>query len=371
MTDAYDDYIKTQTTRIDLFFGKLGSVSIHPSLKFTIMRLCGGPLLKFACCVTPPRYSTQFAEHFERCAHGFLNDMVDGDVDRAILHDRFGAGVPDYPSNCATMYNETWTAVKNGLREMPRFDLITTPDESQVERRCQHEAHYLFYNPTTTKNILPPHLFTVALALRLNVIPKGMKITPLRCACQRGEVCATPSDFISHVFRCDHATNFGHYSRHNLVRDAMANVARRYGMTVMVEPDIYKSYYPTTSNKTKPDITFNAFPSIGIATDVTIVSPDPTAELGTAARKAAVKKQKDHHEAVERAGHKFIPAAFECFGHFDDKVITLVNELAATLPACMRYGFSFEFKHAVSTALAAGRAHALYSAASKGQAFRP
>jgi hypothetical protein len=136
--------------------------------------------------------------------------------------------------------------------------------------------------------------------------------------------------------------------RHELVKHAMADVARSHGITVTLEP----TFYTYADGARRPDITFHV-PGAAVATDVTIVAPK--GKVGEAATRAAADKTTVHHGPVNAMGHKFIPAACESHGFIGEGVYHLAKTLARAIPTYLTKWFYSSFISAVSYALAKGR----------------
>ena len=135
----------------------------------------------------------------------------------------------------------------------------------------------------------------------------------------------------------------------------MASVCRTYGITTTQEPRFY-TY--EDGNLNRPDVTFHT--RVPIATDVTIVKSQY--EVGVAAGNAAAEKVKKHEQAVKRMGHRFIPFAMEIYGHLDKGCEELFDTLSMELTPFTRGVFKRDMRHAVSVALARGKAQAVQSA---------
>jgi phage tail tape-measure protein len=87
---------------------------------------------------------------------------------------------------------------------------------------------------------------------------------------------------------------------------------------------------------------------------VTIVATGE--RVGDAAAAAAKQKMESHSRAVAALGHVFVPFAMEVHGHLDKSCYELMKQLRNFLPDYRWRAFTFDFLHAVSTALAAARA---------------
>ena len=148
-----------------------------------------------------------------------------------------------------------------------------------------------------------------------------------------------------------------------MVKRALAQTARAYGIETTLEPTFY--VYPDTMIRKRPDITF--WSHTPITTDVTIVSP--TDVLGDAAAIAAKEKKDEHTVAVSRLDHLFIPFAMETYGHFDKHCFDLFNKLASHLENQLRHDFALDMRHAASSALAKARAVAVRNACYAAMSF--
>ena len=151
-------------------------------------------------------------------------------------------------------------------------------------------------------------------------------------------------------------TSVGHTARHEtVVRDALIPVTRSYGYAPIMEPRFY-TY--ANGHHCRPDITFDTSPKLAI--DLTIVYPQ--VEAGFAAIQAADDKVKKHGVAVEAIGHVFLPFAMEISGHLEQRSRDCLRMLANQLLPVRRHRFYMEMNHAISVAIARGRANAVKSA---------
>ena len=105
-------------------------------------------------------------------------------------------------------------------------------------------------------------------------------------------------------------------------------------------------------------MTFRTNPQLAI--DATIVYPAP--EPGVAAAEAARRKIEKHRDAVEKLGHLFEPFAAEINGLLHDSALRVIEILARELLPLQRPAFRSEVLHAISVAMARGRAAAVQSA---------
>jgi len=350
---------KEKTTR---FFNLLEQIDLHPAITFTILRLCGNPRLEYLCSVMPPSYGLfEVTQEFDRCLKRVLNgpSLLRGRFTvTSMLYDREGAGFIHYSGVSSLLFEETKRRLSAGGTGRARpVELVTTDTSLPVQRKGNDSGAgngWLFY--TGAKYELTPAEFVSALAIRLLLLPESVRL-PVLCDCKKQ--LNTETDVIDHALACDRFTNFGHKARHDsMMYDALVPVARSYGLTCVCEPRCY-AYDDASANR--PDIIFGTTPRT--TTDVTIVFPD--VEVGVAAMRAAVEKEKKHKKAVETLGHKFIAFAMESFGYMDQSAHDLVKALANDLPPVRRRTFFSEIYHAISVACARGRANAVNSAIAK------
>ena len=88
-------------------------------------------------------------------------------------------------------------------------------------------------------------------------------------------------------------------------------------------------------------------------------------EVGVKATLAAQHKKDAHDDAVKGLGHSFHPFAMEVYGHLDESCHDVLKYLSNHLLPWQRHRFRTEMLHAVSVALARGRAHSVASAVAK------
>jgi hypothetical protein len=226
-------------------------------------------------------------------------------------------------------------------------------------REVEYDARWTQWTFSSNHVKLSPAEFRIALAARVNCIPRfaydGQRT--IRCDC--GETCQSAAQIIPHVSRCFRFSDIQESVRHSMVKYALVNTARAYGIGSTVEPNFY--VYPDTHIRHRPDTTFYTSDK-HIAIDVTVVSPDPNAPAGTAARRAAEHKIKDHGRAVALANHLFYPFAVETTGHMDQACFKFFNQLATTVPKRLQRALIQDLRATVSSTIAAYRAQAIRNA---------
>jgi len=199
-------------------------------------------------------------------------------IPKEILHNRHGAGFPDYCSHASKLFEAAFTRAMTGTKI--EVSLVTSDVNTHISGPHNLDADWLFFNHRMT-----PADFSNAMAIRLGTLPPHLRAHP--CTCDCGEVITNDADQIEHVFKCDKFTMHGHTARHNAVRDAIASLASSYGISAIREPKNF--IYPT--NLKRPDILFLTS-TIGIATDVSIVSP--TLNAGDQLKRRETEKVKEH-----------------------------------------------------------------------------
>jgi hypothetical protein len=358
ISNAYEAFNNQQADKINKFFGALEMCDVHAQIKWTILRLCGYPKVEYYARVTPPEDALPVLQHFDTLVRKSVDSMLDASISDEVLHHRYGAGFPDYISNCGDLFQTMQHAALTNAPRCEKVELVTheTSSPSTALLEHQHEAPYLFYSRNTAASEMTDAQFRLALCIRFRVLPRELRTQVFQCNC--GQTETRDKEIIEHVMRCDRSTPVTHTVRHNKVRDAMATIARAYGIGVTSEPQFYSGYYESEHNQ-RPDLTFNILPT-PIATDLTIVAADATP--GTACAKAAQHKINVHKQAVQTAGHSFVPFALELDGHRDKHCFRIGDSLISHVRPYARETFAFDWVHAISVQLAVGRAEALRAA---------
>ena len=421
INDVYDKLYATLYERIDRFCDSLDALAVHPEIKHTIMYFCGFPKLVYFACTTPPEFSRCVLEHFDKRVKLSFARLIDVDVATIrddLLHAVEGACIPDYVGNAAKLYansvTSTTTSAQGRVAPPPRVKLtVSTEDTSHVE--AEYDSYWQRYIHPTTHRQLTPLLYTVALALRVLKIPRHIHHPdmPVRCDCHA--FCQDDDAIIAHALRCDLMSKITPGARHTILKAAIANIARAYGISVANEPTFYvydeisdartaaarssntnitEDGNTTNNNNTtaadgadaavaahprtttqpaperhyqlmrrRPDATFyvNSTLMLPVVTDYTIVSPQ-AGKPGAAAAAAAAEKRKIHNAAAARAGHEFIAFAVETTGHFDKSCYQLFDRLTASVPHADKFFLRRDLIGATSTALAEYRARAIANA---------
>jgi hypothetical protein len=342
--------------KVTLWFKKLHDIDLHPCLKFTVLRICGAPKIKYACETMRSEYTKPLTKAFDEECVKCLQDIVGFMPTRALMHDVSGAGLPDYVTHADALFARKSDAVMTGAANTLQVQLVSNhlasadlegthpEDTSQANTtgRRYHQGEYLFHR----RNAMSPMEFIVALAMRLNGIPRELDLLPTTCGC--GVPIRTSNDMQEHLTRCEMSAVSATY-RHELVKMAMAGAAREYGITVTTEPTFY-TYGSGVARR--PDLVF--WTELGhYTTDVTIVLKEK--KVGDAAAKADKEKTDIHAAAVSAMGHKFIPAACESHGFMGPNVYALARALAKAVPQYLATWFYSNFVFRVSCALAKGR----------------
>ena len=358
ITNNYTEMNHDLERRILNFFDSLDALDVHPEIKHTILHLCGKPKLIYFCETTPPQHSRHVVDLFERRAkRSFAHLIGVGDVseisDDALYNIR-GADMPRYSTNSDQLYTNALTVARSGIRAPPArlasTQGATTFPETSYDRCWSHYLHAALHEQ------LPPAIYTTALAIRVNVIPDGIR-QPLPTRCNCTVICRTHAEVIAHAIHCESMSRITYAVRHTFVKSALSSTARRYGITVTNEPGFY--VYGDGSIRHRPDLTFHVYGDT-VATDITIVTP--VDDAGTAAHHAADAKTTHHAAAVRASHHDFIPFALETNGHLDKRCFHLVDKIARHVPQYERHWFARDMIGAASSAVAQYRAQALLNA---------
>jgi hypothetical protein len=236
--------------------------------------------------------------------------------------------------------------------------LTTNSFLKSAEGLVQTDAPYLFFTDTTRYTRFTPQMFQIAVAIRLNTLPRYLQrdCLPYTCPCSRYDTIEDAPTFIHHVFRCSRMSGLTFTHRHDGVVRAIAAVARSYSVAVTHEP---KMCVYETGEANRPDLVLHLLPPIAI--DVTIVCSDT--ESRKEVKDAAQEKRKKHEGAVTRLGHTFIPFAMDVHGYRDPSCFQFADAVSRQLPIHLQRSFRFDLAHAVSRALAVKRAETILGVA--------
>jgi hypothetical protein len=297
-------------------------------------------------------------DHFGVRLHAAANRIVDVEIPKEHLHDVAGAGFPDYVQAAPELYSHSREMALGGSDDAIPCMLTTNSLLRSAEGLVQADAAYLFFTDTTRHTRLTPTMFQLALAIRLNTLPRSLQreCLPYTCACRGSDTITDTHTFIEHVFRCPRMSELKFNHRHDGVVHAIAAVARSYSIPVTVEP---KMYQYATGEANRPDLVLHT--PIPIVTDVTVVSSD--SESRKEVKDAAQAKRTKHDGAVKRFGHEFIPFAMEVHGYRDPSCFEFADAVSKQLPIHLQRSFRFDLTHAVSRALAVKRAETILGVA--------
>ena len=354
LNDAYSEFSDEKMKATTAFLEKVCAYDLHPQLIWTILRLCGTPKYIYLGSTTPPNRAAPILRHFDVMLKVTAEKVIQAPISAEYLYHRLGAGFPCYERNAEALYNASKTMALTRDPKGVGVELVLDDLPHTADLRSQFHAPFLFFSRATRYNELTHTQFRIAMCIHLRTLPQMVnKAVPTRCNC--GVNVTTNEMLIEHSLKCD---KFGRYTRthrHNIVRDAIAAIARSYGITATLEP----RFYSYESGNCRPDITFHTLPR-AIATDVSIVYPDT--DPGIAANRAAKAKEEIHKKAVERLEHTFIPFIMETFGYAHESCAKLAKALMVDLPKHRHTSFRFDMEHAASNALAIARANTVLSA---------
>jgi hypothetical protein len=360
VTDKYDDFVEKKIASDNVFFDMLLDFSgdLHPQVVFAMLRLCGAGRLVFLCCTAPPHVSSPICANFKtrveqvvKSIAGIAADATLSDLSKRLINDRAGLGMPDYPTAHRNLHIASKSFALDANRIQKRRTIVPLVTSERVLPTLDVQLgtwanDWMFFSGGVT--LMSHHKFQLALAIRIRANPLATELS--FCACHAR--INSQQHFIEHAFSCSRASNFSFDKRHDGVKYALFNTARRYGIRATLEPSFYN--YDDDA-KRRPDITF--YTPTPTVVDVTVVLPNTLHDGPRAAAKAREKINK-HRKAVARMSHHFVPWVMETFGHFDATCETVINRLALSLPDYMHYDFKKDMIHEASTALADGLATA-------------
>lgn len=353
----FDEFMEKQR----IYFDTLDNLQVHPHIKFTLLKFCGSPRIKYLCQCIPSHALIHHASNFDKRVEDSFKKLFGINVKKEVIHDIQGAGIPLYHPNCeAIFFNAkrlsqghepvaTELVTRLSLAAPSDSDTQDTQAISSIHPTARHnlDHHFLFYKPLRMK----PHQFINAMCVRLGTVPQHARAWPIRCDC--GTVINNDDDQIQHTFKCDLWTTFTHTRRHNALRDAVINTAIKFGITTTKEP----RFYTYESGKSqRPDATFHSEP-LTVSVDFAIMSP--THIPGQAIKDEEKRKCKTHDSAVNRLGHSFYPIVCEAYGLMGKQVIHFIDQLCNMITPGQRLQFKREMIYTISNSLAISRANAI------------
>ena len=351
---AYTKFVSKLIERQKTYFDLFLRTSLHPHVKATLLRLCGHPRILYHCATTPPAHMAPVAKYFDRRVHKMVELLIDPSGDTMVplsaIHDDGGAGAPSYSAHLNEIYGAYRTMALEHNPATPRLQLTTRAETTASA--AQVDSQWLFFEAT---NYLTPHQFAIAFAIRLGVLPNYARLHDTKCNC--GYVYTREHNTtIDHVLTCDMATHVTHTTRHNMVRDAIIQTARYYGVTTTKEPTCF-TY--ADGRHHRPDAMFHTLPN-NLVIDVSLVSTHPAQESITNAEQ---QKFNTHLEATRCQSCVFFPFVMATRGTLGTQAEKFIRTLIKTVQPHMQYYFRRSLAHAVASAAARGRADAISAAA--------
>ena len=361
ISENNNEYLKMQRNKLCGFYDVLRKIDLHPQLAFTLARICGFEKARYFANVTKPEHSQNVLAEFDQEAITYLEDLFNIDIaDQDFCHRAGGLGIYDYHSNAQTLYQESFNAsvLKLKQQDVPLVNAKPPADKKAAAHlAAQHTAWWLRYQPRGRSVRLTPSTFKIGMCIRCGTLPRDLlSSVPRTCVC--GEVLMTPLDLINHAQNCQHS-GFTPATRHNIMKYDAAQVFRRYGLGVTVEPTMYDGSY-TDNHKHRPDLSVYSGPNV-ITTDFAIMQQDKSGVPGIAAKNAAKAKNKLHSKPVNNYGinHHFVPCTFEAHGHMDNSVMEFIERAGQHLPAFLASEMKKEMVTVMSIALLKARVAAV------------
>ena len=338
------------------YFELLRTTHLHDQVRATLLRICGFPRIHYHCSTTPPDMMRPVTEFFDdqvkQAAELIIDATGETSIPRHIIHDDAGFGAPDYTFNREFLYEAYKLMSIQDDPQTPHMSLTTSNIRSTTVS-AQTDAQWMFYEASDS---LTTAQFSTAMAIRLGVLPRRLKLANSKCNCGFLYPADNDEATIDHVLTCDMATKVTHATRHNGVRDEIIRVARVYGITTSKEPLCYS--YPS-GRQQRPDILFHTEP-LNLVTDVSLVSKYPaTDEI----QKAQKTKNNTHKDATAAHGSMFISFVMATRGLLGPDAERLMTQLSKAIQPALQRSFVRTLRHAVSVAAARGRADALHTAA--------
>ena len=356
MTSQYREYNDKVLQRAMKFFDLLERIKLNLSTTLTLARLSGFPKLIFYASVTPPQHARDTIVAFQNRLIRFYRTYTGIDIPDNMLHERHGAGIPDY----ATCHDALFEKSRNlafGYTAQLEVELVTCTVSLEkpvltAHLLAQHAAEWMFATTGTstgTENLSDDE-FRICFALRCQTLPKHIidKLPTWTCEC--GNTGKSIFEVTQHALACQ-STRVSYTTRHNAVRNILARAVNEFGLTATKEP----TFYTYTNGHRRPDLTVYGGGATQVTTDVIICAQDRTFVGAQAAANEKIKRN-IHHDAVSRHGHSFVPFCLETHGHRSQSVYKWIQEVSAHLPRFAALPFERRVKYLVSTTLAKNRA---------------
>lgn len=348
--DASEKFQQAQIHKQISYFDLLSQLPLHPQIEMTMLKICGTPRITYLCSTNQPQVTSVIAKAFDeqmaKRASWILDPTGNTIVSHAQLHSKAGLGFPWYAGNVNDLYESSKRMALTDDPTVPRVSL--TIDDTTTTAEAQIDAQWMFFE---ARQHLTPAQYTTALSIRLNTLTPRTQVANSKCNC--GHVYSTQDEItIEHILKCDMATAFTHTHRHNLVRDAIVDVARAYGITVTKEP---QAFAYSTDKQIRPDILCHTAPMC-LVTDITLIHSQ--ADLQSAEK----LKTEKHSSACAKLNCVFIPFAMHTRGTLGPRAEDFIRQMAKVVIPSSSQSFIREVRHAVSVAAAAGRANSILSA---------
>jgi hypothetical protein len=351
--DAISQFCDTQIAKHDKYFNLMRNTPLHPQIKFTMLRICGGPRIHYLCATTPPDDITSLTHHFDHCIKKMVEEIVDPSGNTFLPHRHIhdNLAFPCYTQHRTTLYAATKKMTLQDEPFAPRVSLITTSEPTMISE-AQRDSQWLHYE---AHNYLHPATFSMAIAIRLGVLPHYARSALLHTKCNCGTTYTDEQLTIDHILKCDQSTHTTHTVRHDTVKDSIIQVMRNYGITTTREP---RCFVYEDGVRHRPDILFHTRPC-GIATDLTLVAPERIL--------SECEKQKNDIHAKVCAKHNtiFIPLAMHTLGTLGTKAEYLIQQLSKAVIPALQFTCARNLKHSIAIAAARGRADAIINAADR------
>lgn len=343
---ADGEYAEALKTRQDGYFDRMHRMKLHPQTTITLARIAGYPRLRYFCCVMPPEVMTEVARHFDDRMSQLIELTIDPTgntkIPRHLIADASGLACPMYAANTNTLFMAYKQAALDGGHTWPVIDIVPSTETSRTS--AQIDSQWMH----TSLAWMSPAQYTAAILIRLGLLRTDSKLHNSKCNC--GTLLNTSKeDTIDHILMCDKAQSLTHTHRHNMVRDACVDCARKWGITVSKEPTHF--VYPGNKMR-RPDACFHTYPT-PMVTDFALTSRLPADKAITETEKAKVAT---HASVMKQAAVNFLPLVMATRGTIGPQGEKMIAMLAQALQPALRHTFIRDMRQQISTAAANGRA---------------
>ena len=333
--DATKEFLMTRVEKHETFFDRITELAgEHPREALALLKVCGVPKINHLMRTHSPTLTKEMCDKFDALVNDCLHTIrgepwSDPDRDLADLPQRMGGlGVAKTLDQREDAYSASISAL--GWSDSPTQRTATTlryttkVDEHALNPHvsatlCSNSRKFAACWLTAFRTTMSAAATRTAMKLRV----ASTAWTPGTCGCGKA---LDGRDFVTHVLGCAQNTGFNVSSRHNQLRDTLAQIARRCAIPVTIEPREFIS-----ADGRHPDLTLFWPDGTTTTIDVHINNATAPSHIGEhdptrKSKKAKILKYTDQVTAAEQL---FRTAGWEVSGACSKEALSLLKELAA------------------------------------------